>query len=79
MLNEVKSRYAGKKISVSLGILLIVFTGCKSDSSEQKEFDTQGFFKEMEEVAAIKDKNFLDLEGNWRFSIGDDTPGFTRF
>ncbi len=61
------------KISVCLGILLIVITGCKSGNNEQKEFDTQGFFKEMEEIAAINDKNFLDLEGNWRFSIGDDT------
>jgi len=61
------------KISVCLGILLIAINGCKSGKNEQKEFDTQGFFKEMEEIAAIKDKNFLDLEGNWRFSIGDDT------
>ena len=61
------------KISVCLGILLIVITGCKSGNNEQKEFDTKGFFKEMEEIAAINDKNFLDLEGNWRFSIGDDT------
>jgi sialate O-acetylesterase len=61
------------KISVCLGILLIVITSCKSGNNEQQEFDTKGFFKEMEEIAAINDKNFLDLEGNWRFSIGDDT------
>jgi sialate O-acetylesterase len=59
------------KISVCLWI--IVISGCKSGNNEQQEFDTKGFFKEMEEIAAINDKNFLDLEGNWRFSIGDDT------
>jgi beta-galactosidase/beta-glucuronidase len=61
------------KMSVCLGILLIVITGCKSGNNKQQEFDTKGFFKEMEEIAAINDNNFLDLEGNWRFSIGDDT------
>jgi hypothetical protein len=61
------------KISVCLGIILIAIAGCKSGNDNQKEFDTQSFFREMEKMPGVNDKNYINLEGNWRFSIGDDT------
>ena len=61
-----------KKISFCLGIFLIAFAGCKSDNEEQQEIDTNNFFKEMGKLVGVNDENYLDLEGNWRFSIGDD-------
>ncbi|MDZ7623803.1 MAG: hypothetical protein U5J96_05070 [Ignavibacteriaceae bacterium] len=62
-----------KKISVCLGILLIALVGCKSENNNQQEFDTKNFFNEFDKFNRINDKNYIDLEGNWRFSIGDDT------
>ena len=61
------------KISVCLGIFLIVFAGCKSGDDNQQEFDTKNFFKEFDKIGGDNDTNYLDLEGNWRFSIGDDS------
>ena len=62
-----------KKISVCLGILLIAFAGCKSGEDNKHEFDTKNFFKDFGEIVGANNKNYIDLEGNWRFSIGDDT------
>lgn len=62
-----------KKISVCLGILLIAIAGCKSGDDNQEEFDTRSFFSEMDKMAGVNDNNYINLEGNWRFSIGDDT------
>jgi hypothetical protein len=61
------------KISVCLGILLIAIVGCKSGNDEQQEFDTKSFFSEMDKMPGVNNKNYINLEGNWRFSIGDDT------
>lgn len=62
-----------KKISVCLGILLVALVGCKSENDNQQVFDTKNFFNEFDKFNRINDKNYIDLEGNWRFSIGDDT------
>ncbi len=60
------------KISVCLGILLITITACKSESNQQN-IDNNNLFSFADRVAEINDGNYIDLEGNWRFSIGDDT------
>ena len=60
------------KISVCLGILLLALSGCKSGNDEQ-EMNNKSFFSEMDKMFGVDDKNYIDLEGNWRFSIGDDT------
>jgi sialate O-acetylesterase len=62
-----------KKISVCLGILLITLAGCKTENDNQQEFDTRNFFTDMKNLVGVNDKNYINLEGNWRFSIGDDT------
>jgi hypothetical protein len=62
-----------KKIFVCLGILLIAITGCKSENDNQQEFNTKNFFNEFGKINNANDKNYIDLEGNWRFSIGDDS------
>lgn len=62
-----------KKTSVCLGILLIAFAGCRSENENQQEFDTKTFFNEFDEFNIAKNKNYINLEGNWRFSIGDDS------
>lgn len=67
------------KISVCLGILLLALFGCKSGNDEQ-EMNNKSFFSEMDKMFGVDDKNYINLEGNWRFSIGDDTiwasPGY---
>ena len=60
------------KISVCLGILLLTLFGCKSGNDEQ-EMNNKSFFSEMDKMFGVNDKNYINLEGNWRFSIGDDT------
>jgi hypothetical protein len=60
------------KLSVCLGILLIAVVGCKSENDNQQEFNTKSFFSEMDKMLGVNDKNYINLEGNWRFSIGDD-------
>jgi sialate O-acetylesterase len=60
------------KISVCLGILLLALSGCKSGNDEQ-EMNNKSFFSEMDKMFGVDDKNYINLEGNWRFSIGDDT------
>ena len=70
---EIKIFVIMKKISVCLGILLIAFAGCKSGEDNKHEFDTKSFFKDFGEIVGANNKNYIDLEGNWRFSIGDDT------
>jgi len=62
-----------KKIFVYLGILLIAIAGCKSENDNQQEFDSKNFFNELGKINDANDKNYIDLEGNWRFSIGDDS------
>ncbi|MBE0572534.1 MAG: beta galactosidase jelly roll domain-containing protein [Ignavibacteriaceae bacterium] len=61
-----------KIISVCLGILLLALSGCKSGNNEQ-EINNKSFFSEMDKMSGLNDKNYINLEGNWRFSIGDDT------
>lgn len=61
------------KISVCLGILSLTFFGCKSGDDNQQDIDIKSFFREMEKMPGVNDKNYINLEGNWRFSIGDDT------
>jgi len=70
---EIKIFVTMKKISVCLGILLIALAGCKSENNNQQEFDTKNFFNEFDKFNVANDKNYINLEGNWRFSIGDDT------
>ena len=60
------------KLSVCIGILLMTFIGCKSGEENKQEFDTKGFFSEMDKLINANDKNFLSLEGEWKFSIGDE-------
>jgi sialate O-acetylesterase len=62
-----------KKLSVCLGIFLMAIAGCKSENNNQQEFDTKNFFNEFGKINSANDKNYINLEGNWRFSIGDDT------
>lgn len=62
-----------KKLSACCGIFLIALVGCKSENNNQQEFDTKNFFSEMDKMHRANDKNYISLEGNWRFSIGDDT------
>jgi Glycosyl hydrolases family 2, sugar binding domain len=61
------------KISVCLGILSLTFFGCKSGDDNQQDINIKSFFREMEKMPGVNDKNYINLEGNWRFSIGDDT------
>jgi len=61
------------KISVCLEILLIAIASCKSENNNQQEFDTKNFFNEFDKFNVANDKSYINLEGNWRFSIGDDT------
>jgi sialate O-acetylesterase len=61
------------KISVCLGILSLTFFGCKSGDDNKQDIDIKSFFREMEKMPGVNDKNYINLEGNWRFSIGDDT------
>lgn len=60
------------KISVCLGILLLALFGCKSGNNE-REMNNKSFFSEMDKMFGVDGKNYINLEGNWRFSIGDDT------
>jgi beta-galactosidase/beta-glucuronidase len=61
------------KISVCLGIILMTFTGCWSDDNKKQEVDDKNFFGAVNEMFGVNDKNYINLEGNWRFSIGDDS------
>ncbi len=61
------------KISVCLGIILISLTGCWSDENEKQVINDENFFGDVNKMFGVNDKNYIDLEGNWRFSIGDDT------
>jgi sialate O-acetylesterase len=60
------------KISVCLGILLIIVTGCKSEKNPPA-IDMNDLFSDVDRKAGIDNRNYINLEGNWRFSIGDDT------
>ena len=66
--------------SVCLGIILMTFTGCWSEDNKKQEVDDKNFFGAVNEMFGVNEKNYIDLEGNWRFSIGDDTiwasPGY---
>ena len=61
------------KISVCLGILLLAFYGCNSNDNNQQSSEDKNFFGAIDKMLGINEKNFINLEGNWRFSIGDDT------
>jgi hypothetical protein len=50
----------------------MIFTGCKS-SGDKKMNENDGFFQGLDKMFGVNDENYIDLEGNWRFSIGDDT------
>ncbi len=60
------------KISVCLGILLMALSGCKYDNNQQATGDSSNF-KLTEKMFIHVESAYIDLEGNWRFSIGDDT------
>lgn len=59
-------------ISVCLGLFLIIFSGCESNDNKQMNENTN-FFQPLEKMFGVNDKNYINLEGNWRFSIGDDS------
>ena len=61
------------KTSVCLGIILMTFAGCWSDDKKNQEIDDNNFFGSVNEMFGVNEKNYINLEGNWRFSIGDDT------
>jgi len=58
--------------SVCLGICLLTLLGCNTQESDQNE-DEKGLFEAIDKMFSVDDRNYIDLEGNWRFSIGDDT------
>jgi sialate O-acetylesterase len=58
--------------AVCLGIILISFSGCFSENKNQ-EMNEKNLFSEMSKMVGANEKNYIDLEGNWRFSIGDDS------
>ena len=60
------------KISVCLGMLLMALSGCKYDNNQQATGDSSDF-KLTEKMFIHVESAYIDLEGNWRFSIGDDT------
>jgi sialate O-acetylesterase len=60
------------KLSVWLGLFVIIFSGCNS-SGDKKMNEDKGFFQVLDKMFGENDENYIDLEGNWRFSIGDDT------
>lgn len=60
------------KISVCLGISLLALFGCDAPESNQGK-DKKGLFETIDNMFGVDNKNYIDLEGNWRFSIGDDT------
>ena len=62
-----------KKLSVCLGIFLIVFVGCKSETDNQQDMNNKNIFGLEDKWPGVNEKNYIDLEGNWRFSIGDDS------
>jgi beta-galactosidase/beta-glucuronidase len=59
--------------SVCLGIILMTFSGCWSDDKKNQEIDDNNFFGSVNKMFGVNEKNYINLEGNWRFSIGDDT------
>lgn len=61
------------KTSVCLGIILMTFAGCWSDDKKNQEIDDNNFFGSVNKMLGVNEKNYINLEGNWRFSIGDDT------
>ena len=61
------------KISVCLGFILMSLTGCWSDKNEKQVINDESIFGDVNKMFGVNDKNYIDLEGNWRFSIGDDT------
>ncbi len=40
---------------------------------KNQEIDDNNFFGSVNKMFGVNEKNYIDLEGNWRFSIGDDT------
>ena len=61
------------KLFVCLGILLLALSGCKSHNDDQQNTGDKNFLEVYGEKFGINDKNYINLEGNWRFSIGDDS------
>jgi sialate O-acetylesterase len=60
-----------KKISACLGVFLITLFGCES-SGDRPVNDNIDIFRSLDKMLGVNDKNYINLEGNWRFSIGDD-------
>jgi hypothetical protein len=59
------------KVIVNLGFVLVVFLGCESkDNNQQNEKTTN--IQSLDNILRTDDDNYIGLEGNWRFSIGDD-------
>ena len=60
------------KISVCLGFSFLVLQGCESSDNKQANEKIE-IFRSMDNMFGVHDESYIDLEGNWRFSIGDDT------
>lgn len=60
------------KISVCLGFCVIAFIGCETPESNQQK-NEKGLFEAINKMLGGNDRNFINLEGLWKFSIGDDT------
>lgn len=60
-----------KNIFVCLGVILFVIIGCKSGNNQQ--IDENDLFSDANKMTGNKSRNYISLEGNWRFSIGDDS------
>jgi sialate O-acetylesterase len=61
-----------KNLFVCLGVILMVISGCRSDNENQQNVDENDLFQSADNMLEISKRNYIDLEGNWRFSIGDD-------
>ena len=60
------------KIILFLGLIMVIFSGCESRENNQMN-EKKNIFQPLEKMFGIEEQNFINLEGNWRFSIGDDT------
>jgi len=60
------------KLFVCLGLTLLTFFGC-NDPENNQDSNKKGLFEAIDKMFGTNDENYIDLEGNWRFSIGDDT------
>jgi sialate O-acetylesterase len=60
------------KIFVSLGISILTLVGCDSLDNKEENINNDDFFKAIDKMLGVNYKDFINLEGDWKFSIGDD-------